>query len=85
MDTMGEEKTMDFITGRDPALFYFGMWSYLVDGGLNLQLEHRLDLYETGMLPWNIDMTVEESLSDDDDGVPHDVSDSESESENDSD
>jgi hypothetical protein len=51
----------------------------------NLQLDHRLELYETGILPWNIEMTVEESLSDDEDGVPHDVSDSESESENDSD
>ena len=51
----------------------------------NLQLEHRLELYEAGMLPWDIEMTVEEPLSDDEDGVPHDVSDSESESENDSD
>jgi hypothetical protein len=32
------------------------------------------------MLPWDIEMTVEEPLSDDEDGVPHDVSDSESES-----
>jgi hypothetical protein len=51
----------------------------------NLQLEHRLELYEAGMLPWDIEMTVEEPLSDDEDGVPHDVSDSESESETDSD
>jgi hypothetical protein len=39
------------------------------------------------MLPWDLEMTVEEPLSDDEDedGVPHCVSDSESESENDSD
>ncbi len=50
----------------------------------NLQLEHRLELYEAGMLPWDLEMTVEEPLSDDEDedGVPHCVSDSESESEN---
>ena len=44
-------------------------------------------LYEAGMFPWDLEMTVEESLSDDkdEDGVPHCVSDSESESENDSD
>ena len=35
--------------------------------------------------PWDIEMRVEESLLDDEDGVPHCVSDSESESENDSD
>ena len=35
--------------------------------------------------PWDIEMTVEDPLSDDEDGVPHSVSDSESESENDSD
>jgi hypothetical protein len=51
----------------------------------NLQFEYRLEIYETGMIPWDIEMTVEESLSDDEDGVPHDVSDSESESENESD
>jgi hypothetical protein len=53
----------------------------------NLQLDHRLELYEAGMLPWDLEMTVEEPLSDDEDedGVPHSVSDSESESENDSD
>ena len=53
----------------------------------NLKLEHRLDLYETGLLPWDIQMTVEDPLSDDEDGVPHSVSDfqSESESEKDSD
>ena len=37
------------------------------------------------MLPWDIEMTVEEPSSDDEGGVPHDVSDFESESENDSD
>jgi hypothetical protein len=51
----------------------------------NLQFEYRLEFYVTGMLPWDIEMTVEESLSDDEDGVPHGVSDSESESEKDSD
>jgi hypothetical protein len=57
----------------------------LVRTHTNLQFEHRLELYETGMLPWDIKMTVEESLSDDEDGVPHGVSDSESESDKDSD
>ncbi len=51
----------------------------------NLKLDQRLELYEAGMLPWDIEMTVEEPLSDDEDGVPHDVSDSESESDKDSD
>jgi hypothetical protein len=53
----------------------------------NLQVDHRLGLYETGVFPWDLEMTVEETLSDhtDEDGVPHCVSDSESESENDSD
>ena len=37
--------------------------------------------YEAGLLPWDIEMTVEETVSDDDDGPPHRVSDSESESE----
>ena len=37
------------------------------------------------MLPWDIEMTVEESLSDDEDVVPHGVSASESESDKDSD
>ena len=40
---------------------------------------------EDGMLPWDIQMTVEDPLSDDKDGVPHDVFDSESESDKDSD
>jgi hypothetical protein len=44
-----------------------------------------LELYEAGMLSWDIQMTVEEPLSDDKDGVPHGVSDSESESDKDSD
>ncbi len=57
----------------------------LVRTHTNLQLEYRLELYDTGMIPWDIEMTVEESLSDDEGWVPHDVSDSESESENDSD
>ena len=40
-------------------------------------VEQCLEIYETGMFPWDIEMTVEESLSDDEDGVPHSVSDSE--------
>ncbi len=47
----------------------------------NLKLEQRLEMYETGLFPWDIEMTVEEPVSDDDDGPPHRVSDSESESE----
>ncbi len=47
----------------------------------NLILEQSLEMYETGLLPWDIEMTVEEPVSDDDDGSPHRVSDSESESE----
>ncbi len=57
----------------------------LVRTHTNLQLEHRLELYEAGMLPWDIEMTVEESVSDEEEGVPHGVSDSESESDKDSD
>jgi hypothetical protein len=57
----------------------------LVRTHANLKLEQRLELYEVGMLPWDIQMTVEEPLSDDKDGVPHGVSDSESESDKDSD
>jgi hypothetical protein len=57
----------------------------LVRTHANLKLDQRLELYEAGMLPWDIEMTVEEPLSDDEDGVPHDVSDSESESDKDSD
>ncbi len=37
------------------------------------------------MLPWDIEMTVEEPLSDDEDGVPHGVPDSESTSDKESD
>ena len=37
------------------------------------------------LLPWDIEMTVEESLSDDEDGPPHSVSDSETESESEKD
>ena len=44
-----------------------------------------LQLYEAGLLPWDIEMTVEESLSDDEDGTPHSVSESESESESEKD
>ena len=51
----------------------------------NLKLAQHLELYEAGMLPWDIEMTVEDPLSDDKDGVPHGVSDSESESDKDSD
>jgi hypothetical protein len=51
----------------------------------NLKSEHRLEFYETGLLPWDIEMTVEESVSDDEDGSPHRVSDSESESESEQD
>ena len=57
----------------------------LVRTHINLHLDQCLEFYEAGILPWDIEMTVEESLSDDEDGVPHSVSDSESESENDSD
>ena len=39
----------------------------------------------SSMLPWDIEMTVEESLSDDEDVVPHGDSVSESESDKDSD
>jgi hypothetical protein len=52
----------------------------LVHTHTNLKLE-RLEMYETGLLPWDIEMTVEETVSDDDDGSPYRVSDSESESE----
>ena len=44
----------------------------------NLKIENRLEIYESGMLPWNIEMTIEESVSDNVDGVPHCASDSES-------
>ncbi len=57
----------------------------LVRTHTNLKLEQRLEMYETGLLPWDIEMTVEESVSDDDDGRPHRVSDSESEFESEQD
>jgi hypothetical protein len=49
----------------------------------NLHLEHRLEIYETVMFPWDLEMTVENPCSDDEDedGVPQCVSDSDSESE----
>ena len=50
----------------------------------NLKLEHRLELYETGLLPWDIEMTFKEPVSDDEDGS-HRVSDYESESESEQD
>jgi hypothetical protein len=45
--------------------------------------EHRLELYESGMIPWDLEMPVEDPLSDDEDEdeVSHCISDSESESE----
>ena len=57
----------------------------LVRTHTNLKLEQRLQLYEAGLLPWDIEMTVEEILSDDEDGPPRSVSDSESESESEKD
>ena len=42
-------------------------------------------LHLTGLLPWDIEMVVEEPWSDDEDGDPHSVSDSESESESEKD
>jgi hypothetical protein len=51
----------------------------------NLKLEQRLEMYETGLLPWDIEMTVEEPVSGDDDTPPQRVSDSESESESEED
>ena len=43
----------------------------------NLKLTKCLEIYETGPFPWDIEMTVEELVSDDEDGSPHKVSDSE--------
>ena len=57
------------------------LFDRLVHTHTNLKLKQRLHLYETGLLPWDIEMTVEEPWSDDEDGTPHSVSDSESESE----
>jgi hypothetical protein len=56
----------------------------LVHTDVNLKFDHRLEFYEADMFPWHIEMSVEEPFSDDVDGVPHCVSDSESESTTDS-
>ena len=32
----------------------------LVSIHTNLQLDHRLEIYKSGILPWDIEMTVEE-------------------------
>jgi hypothetical protein len=45
----------------------------LVHTHTNLKLEQRLEMYEVGLFPWEIQMTVEESVSDDDDDPPHRV------------
>jgi hypothetical protein len=42
----------------------------LVRTHTNLKLEQRLEMYETGLFLWDIEMTVEEPVSDDDDGSP---------------
>jgi hypothetical protein len=55
---------------------------YMVSGRVE---RGNTEMYETGLLPWDIEMTVEEPVSDDDDGPPHRVSDSESESESEQD
>jgi hypothetical protein len=57
----------------------------LVCAHTNLKLEQCLELYESGQLPWDIEMVVEEPLSDDEDGPPNSVSESESESESEKD
>jgi hypothetical protein len=57
----------------------------LVRTHANLTLVQRLEMYEAGLFPWDIEMTVEEPVSDDDDGAPHRVSDSESEFESEQD
>ncbi len=57
----------------------------LVHTHTNVKLEQCLQVYETGLLPWDIEMTVEEFLSDDEDGAPRSVSESESESESEKD
>jgi hypothetical protein len=49
------------------------------------QSEIGTELYEAGQLPWDIEMVVEEPLSDEEDGLPHSVSESESESESEKD
>jgi hypothetical protein len=50
----------------------------LVRTHTNLKLEQCLEIYEAGQLPWDIAMVVEEPLSEDEDGPPHSVSESES-------
>ena len=57
----------------------------LVRAQTNLKLEQRLELYETGQLPWDIEMVVEEPLSDDEDRVPDCDCDCDSHSDSDSD
>ena len=57
----------------------------LVRTHTNLKLEQRLESDESGLFPWDIEMTVEEPVSDDEDRSPHRVSDSESESESEQD
>ena len=57
----------------------------LVNSHTNLKLEQSLEMYESGLFPWDIEKTVEESLLHDEDGVPHSVSDFESESESEKD
>ncbi len=72
---------------------FFEPWSALMWLALKVVLlscstsacEHSLEMYEAGLLPWDIEMTVEEPVSDDDDGPPHRVSDSESEFESEQD
>jgi hypothetical protein len=120
IDTMGQEKTMDFITalilehikeiGEDRVHLYCSAsardhilsiegWihsnkrnrlgqklvDHLVHTRTNLKLEQRLEMYEDGLFQWDIVMTVEEPVSDDDDESPHRVFDSESESESEQD
>ncbi len=57
----------------------------LVHTHTNLKLEQGLELYETGQLPWDIEMVVEDPLSEGEDGPPHSVSESESETESEKD
>ena len=57
----------------------------LVRTHTNLHLDHRLEMYETGQILWDIEMVVQESLSDDEDGVPDCDCDSHSHSDSDSD
>ncbi len=43
---------------------------HIVRSHTNLKLEQRLDLYDPGQLPWDIEMVVEDPLSDDGDETP---------------